>query len=190
MSNGIDITISGAALDLLPRLKDDAGLGRAIARTMDYQNQITVARIQTGHLSGPTSDSSLSVRTNRLRGSVRASKALPTATGVVSSIGSNVVYAGIHEFGGVIKRTVKPGAVKLRTDKNGQLLRHGKNGKLATFAGGQHKRFKTVKYAGGKTYEIVIPARAPFGHGIADRADDYGAAVSSAIVDYWKGKNS
>ena len=189
MSNAIDIQLSGDALALLPRLADAAGAGRAIAREMDFQNQLTVARIQAGHLSGPTTDSSLSVRTNRLRGSARASKALPTANGVVSSIGSNVVYAGIHEFGGVIKREVKPGQVKLRTDKDGNLLRHGANGKLAIFAGRTHKRFKTVKYAGGKTYEIHIPARAPFGHGIADRADEYGAAISSALVDYWKGKN-
>ena len=56
------------------------------------------------------------------------------------------------------------------------------------FAGRTHKRFKTVKYAGGKAYEIRIPARAPFGHGIADRADEYGAGISSAIVDYWTGK--
>jgi phage gpG-like protein len=179
----IDIQISGDALAVLPRLKDDAAAGRAIARAMDYQNQLTVARIQAGHLSGPTSDSSLSVRTNRLRASVRASKAVPTANGVVSAIGSNVKYAAIHEFGGVIKRQVKPGAVKLRTDRNGNLLRQGANGRLAIFAGRTHKRFKTVSYAGGKSYEIQIPARAPFGHGIADRADDYGAGISSAIMN-------
>jgi hypothetical protein len=190
MSHPIEITISGEALALLPRLKDDAGAGRAIAREMDYQNQLTIARIQAGHLSGPTTDSSLSVRTNRLRGSARASRSVPTGAGCVSSIGSNVDYAGPNEFGAVIQRTVKPGAVKLRTDKDGNLLRHGANGKLATFAGGNHKRFKTVKYAGGKTYEIVIPPRAPFGHGIADRADDCGAGISSAIIDYWKGKKS
>ena len=190
MSNAIEIKISGDALAVLPKLKDDAGLGRAIAQAMDYQNQLTVAQIQAGHLSGPTTDSSLSVRTNRLRGSVRASQAIPTGSRVVSAIGSNVRYALIHEVGGVIRRTVKPGAVKLRTDAKGQLLRHGANGRLAYFAGRAHKRFKTVQYAGGKTYEIHIPARAPFGHGIADRADAYGQAVSAAIVDYWKGKNA
>ena len=39
-------------------------------------------------------------------------------------------------------------------------------------------------------FAATSPARAPFGHGIADRADAYGQAVSAAIVDYWKGKNA
>lgn len=185
----IQVYLSGDALDALPRIKDVAGLGRAIARTMDFQNQLTVAQIQRGHLSGPTSDSSLSVRTNRLRGSVRASKAISTGAGDVSSaIGSNVKYAAIHEFGGVIKRTVKAGSVRLRTDRRGNLIRQGRNGRLAVFARASHKQAKVVAYAGGRSYTIEIPARAPFGHGIADRADAYGAAVSQAVIDFWKGE--
>lgn len=189
MSHAIDIEISGEALALLPRLKDDAGAGRAVARAMDFQNDLTLSQIRTHHLSGPTTDSSLSVRSSFLRGHSYTTKARPTGNGIVSAIGSNVRYAAIHEFGGVIKRQVKPGEVKLRTDAKGNLVRHGANGRLATFAGRTHKRFKTVKYAGGKTYEIHIPTRAPFGHGIADRADEYGAAISSAIINYWGGKN-
>jgi phage gpG-like protein len=185
VSNAFDIEISGDAQALIPRLKDDPGLGRAIAREMDYQNQLTVAQIQRGHLSGPTTDSSLSVRTNRLRGSVRASSAVATGTGVVSSIGSNVVYAAAHEFGALIHHPARSGSVRLRTDRNGQLLR---NGNLAIFAAGRHKRAVTRDYK-AEAYDVTIPARAPFGHGIADRAEEYGQGISSAIVNYWEGKN-
>ena len=198
MSQAFDIQISGDLVAQIPRLKDPAGHSRAIAREMDYQNQLTVARIQAGHLSGPTTDSSLSVRTNRLRGSAKANRSESEQTGpavgksiimgnqVVSSIGSNVVYARIHEFGGVIQRTVKAGSVKLRTNKQGQLFLRGK---LATFANRKHKLFKTVQFAGGKSYTITIPARAPFGHGIADRLPEYTAAFEAVTAEYLGGAN-
>ena len=186
MSQAFDIQISGDLVAQIPRLKDPAGHSRAIAREMDYQNQLTVARIQAGHLSGPTSDSSLSVRTNRLRSSANASKAVMAGTTVVSTIGSNVVYAAVHEFGAVIQRTVKAGSVKLRTNKQGNLLRRGN---LATFAGRNHKSFKTVQFKGGKSYTITIPARAPFGHGIADRLPEYTAAFESVTAEYLGGAN-
>lgn len=186
MSQAFDIEISGDLQAQIPRLKDPVGHSRAIAREMDYQNQLTVARIQAGHLSGPTTDSSLSVRTNRLRSSANASAAVMSGASVVSTIGSNVVYAAIHEFGGVIQRTVKAGAVNLRTNKQGNLLRRGN---LATFAGRNHKLFKTVKFEGGKSYTITIPARAPFGHGIADRLPEYTAAFEQVTQDYLGGQN-
>ena len=189
MSQAFDIEISGDLVAAIPRIQDQAGYARSMAREMDYQNQLTVARIQQGHLSGPTTDSSLSVRTNRLRRSATASPSVILGSGVVSTIGSNVVYARIHEEGGVIQRTVKAGSVKLRTNKRGDILRHGANGKLAIFAGKQHKLFKEVKLKGGKSYTITIPARAPFGHGIADRLPEYTAAFEKVTEDFLGGRN-
>jgi phage gpG-like protein len=189
MSQAFDISWSDDMPEKIRRIQDQAGYAQSLAREMDYQNQLTIAQIQAGHLSGPTTDSSLSVRTNRLRSSVRASKAIILGTGVASTIGSNVVYAGAHEFGAVIERTVKAGSVKLRTNKRGDILRHGANGKLAIFAGRQHKQFKEVKFAGGKSYTITIPARAPFGHGIADRLPDYTAAFERVTEDFLEGNN-
>ena len=155
----IEIEISGDALALLPRLKDDAGLGRAIAREMDFQNQLTVAQIQRGHLSGPTTDSSLSVGKkygNRLRGSVRASKAFPTATGVESSIGSNVIYAAVHEFGFEGDVQVRP---HLRSRSTTQSFKFGGKTVRRKIRGADHG-------VGTFTRHMNIPARAPFGHGI------------------------
>ena len=179
------IQISGAALAVIPRIKNQLGLARALARTMDQQNQYTVAIIQQRYMSGPTTPTTLSVRTNRLRGSIRATATTVTPGGLVSAIGSNVVYARIHEFGGVIKRTSLAGIVRLRTTRSGQLIRRGKNGKLAVFAGRHHKNFRNVA-ARGASWEINMPARAPIQHGIADRAPEYSAALSDAVLNFWQ----
>jgi len=82
-----------------------------LARAIDRENQFTVGYIQRNKLSlrGPTT---LGVVTNRLRSSIRASKARWSGTEIESSIGSNLVYAGIHEFGGTTKPHIieaKPG---------------------------------------------------------------------------------
>lgn len=194
MSYTIEIQMSGDAIAAARQMKDEPGLGRAVAREMDFQNNLTVAQIVQSHLSfpkhGPTQPSGLRAQSGILRGSVRASKATSNGGNATSAIGSNVKYAAIHEFGGVIKRTVKASSVRLRTDRRGNLIRRGKNGMLAVFARASHKNAKTVAYAGGKAYEIEIPARAPFGHGIADRADAYGSGISFAVMEFWKGKST
>ncbi|MEI8288670.1 MAG: hypothetical protein WCH99_04310 [Verrucomicrobiota bacterium] len=188
MSQAFDIEIKGDLVAAIPRIKDQAGFARSIAGEMDYQNQLSIEQIRRFHLSGPTTASSLSRRTGRLIHAVDASKAVILGTGVTSTIGSNVVYAKIHEFGGEIKRTVIAGSVKLRTNARGDILRGGKKGKLAIFAGKQHKRFKTVSYKGGKSFTITIPARAPFGHGIADRLPEYTSAFERVTEKFLKGQ--
>jgi len=82
-------------------------------------------------------------------------------------IGSNVPYAAIHQFGGTIERAPYGGKLRLRSDRQGNLLRRGKNGKLATFArekdsrrGKAHKNYVERQYE-VKAYQIQIPAR-PF----------------------------
>ena len=85
-------------------------------------------------------------------------------------IGTNVVYAAIHQFGGTINRAPYEGKLRLRTDAKGNLLRQGKEGKasrLAVFArgaesrlGAEHKRYTERAYK-VHAYQIHIPAR-PF----------------------------
>jgi phage gpG-like protein len=106
--------------------------------------------------------------------------------GVVSTIGSNVVYAAIHEFGGVIQRTVMAGVIRVKTNKAGKLARQGKNGKLLVFAGRKTKYFTHIA-SKGASYTITIPARAPFGHGIADRLPDYQAAFEKVTEEFLGG---
>lgn len=69
-------------------------------------------------------------------------------------------YAAIHQFGGEIQRAPHSSWVRLRTDRQGQLLRQGKNGKLAVFAKDSHKQATTRKFT-SEGYTIRIPAR-PF----------------------------
>jgi hypothetical protein len=192
MNPRFDIEISGDLVAAIPRIKDQDGYLDTLRRAMDAENQLTIAQIQRAHLSGPTTDSSLSVRTNRLRSSVNASKAIIVGSTVWSAIGSNVKYAKTHEFGALIQRTVKAGEVRLLTNKDGKLLMRGN---LATFARSKNKLrkkdqyFKRVKFEGGKSYTITIPARAPFGHGIADRLPSYTATFELVTEKFLHGQN-
>jgi len=164
---------------------------RGLRDTMDEQNQLTIGHTRQARLTGkgpfPVSEGRLGVRTNRLRSSLRAAKASITGNSVVSSIGSNVEYAAIHEFGGAIRRMVLAGSVRLRTDAKGNLLSSGAFRGAAMFASAKHKRFTTRQWAGGKRYEVNIPARAPITHGIKDRKRDYERAMSQSIIDTLRG---
>ena len=78
-------------------------------------------------------------------------------------IGTNVVYAAIHQFGGVIDRAAHSSWGALRTDRQGNLLRQGVKGRLknlAVFAKGSHKRVKKIRYTVA-AHQINMPAR-PF----------------------------
>ncbi len=76
---------------------------RAIARAMDEQNELTVSAIIQRRLSfsrdEPSTMEGLRVQSGRLRRSMRRTKAIIQGDQVVSAIGSNVKYAGIHEEG-------------------------------------------------------------------------------------------
>lgn len=131
-----------------------------IARTMDRENQITVGHIQRDKLSqrGPLT---LGVVTNRLRGSIRASKAQIDNSGskavIVSSIGTNVIYAGVHEYGFRGRVTVRA---------------HTREG----FTVRQHMRQMNVK------------ERAPIRTGVRERLPAVSEAIADAVVKHAVGK--
>lgn len=170
-------------------IKRQAALPReallAMARAVDTENQHTVAHIQRDKMSFPKDGKpvplGLRVQSNRLRASVRASKAVVAGHNVVSEIGSNVKYAAVHEFGATFNRTTKPGKVRLRVDRRGNLLRGVRGG--AVFARLSHKSAVEREFAGGKTYKVTMPERAPFRRGIADRLSDYEKALSLAVIN-------
>jgi phage gpG-like protein len=190
MSDSITITVSGPALDMARRASDRAGMMNAIAREMDLQNGYTIAHISKVRMRGndgkpfPPEQHILGIRSANLVRSLWASEAEVNGSTVTGTIGSPVKYAAIHEFGGTVKRVQLAGSVRLRTDARGNLLRQGKNGKLAVFAKAEHKRAVTVAYDGGKRFEFTIPERAPIRSGIADRAAAYGQGIGAAIVNY------
>lgn len=160
----------------------------AIARTMDEENQLTIANIQANHLTGqgpfPPDQHRLGVRTNRLRSSVSSSAPVINGNQVDSSIGSNVVYAAIHEFGGRINKQARQAKVRLRLDARGALVRQAGHAHLAVFAGKQHKRAKEMDVTIG-AHAIEMPERAPFRTGIQERSKNYARSISRAIVGVW-----
>src|ERR1035438_819436 len=105
--NTYDIPIPPEAEAAVKRLRDNAGLGRAIARELDFQNQLTIRHIVERYMSFPSDFKTVGGyrlqgvrhRTGRLSHSIRNSRAFVTAGGVVSAIGSNVAYAVPLEFG-------------------------------------------------------------------------------------------
>jgi len=163
----------------------------AVASGMEEAASFTVSDIQEKRLTGvgpfPVIEGRLGESKKNgghLRRSVRATRPYIVADQlVVVGIGSNVKYAAIHEFGGEIKRTTKDGSVRLRTDRSGNLIRQANNGSLAVFAKKTHKRFRQVGYVGGKQYTIKIPARAPFGHGIADNAPTFTRLIAKSLQE-------
>jgi phage gpG-like protein len=188
MSATIEFQISGSAQAAIQRLTDSRLVLPVIARELDQQLNLTVGHIVAKRLTGtgpfPVSEHRLGVRTGHLRRSLRTTKATVTGNTVTGAIGTNVKYAGIHEFGGTIKRLLLAGSVRLATDRKGNLLRQGKNGKLAVFARASRKTATTVAYAGGKRFDVVIPERAPIRTGIADRQQAMGEAVTAAILKF------
>lgn len=93
-----------------------------------------------------------------------------TGDGAVE-VGTNVVYAAIHQFGGTIERAAHSSWGHLRVDARGRLIRQGSQGKsanLAVFAKASHKRKTQVKFTVG-AHGIEIPARPFLGLSIEDR---------------------
>ena len=94
--------------------------------------------------------------TGQLAASIAKSSDATSAT-----IGTNKVYAAIHQFGGDINKAAQSRMVRHRTDAKGNLLRTEHfNGKGLIFAKDSHKRVKTRWFEQG-AHTIHIPAR-PF----------------------------
>jgi phage virion morphogenesis protein len=96
-----------------------------------------------------------------------------------AQVGTNVRYAGIHQFGGTINYAGGPRRIRLRTDAKGNLLRQGTDGSAkgrAQFArekGSQpHKRYRE-SLVQVDAYQVEIPAR-PF---LPFKAADSGASL-------------
>ena len=157
----VRIELTENAKDVLRQVQDfSRDMAQSVARAMDRENQFAIGHIQATKLSqrGP---STLGVVTNRLRGSLRATPAMVSSSAVESSIGTNVKYAGAHEFG------TKPFSIRPRA---GKVLR------FATPRGVVFARM--VKHPG-------LPARRPIGSGIEERAANYSEAMSKAIEEAW-----
>lgn len=123
-----------ARFESIPRV-----LQRELYRTFLVLTTTLRTFVMERYLSGPTGAHTLSVRTGRLRRSVKRSVTLDANGGVTGrvSYGADVPYARIHELGGVI-REIRP--------VNAQALHFTWQGRERFFA---------------RVGPIVIPQRAP-----------------------------
>ena len=112
-------------------------------------------RVRQGFGEGPILD-----RHRGWKGLRRGIIEAPTSTKAIVGVRTGILYALIHQIGGVINRVTKPGSVWLRTTgKKGKLKRQKGYPNLAVFKKKKNKLGKEVKYEGGKQYQIVIPQR-------------------------------
>lgn len=112
------------------------------------------ARKKTGNWPGQ-----ILVRRGDLRRSITQRSDASSAV-----VGSNAVYAAIHQMGGTIQKKARASTVRLRTDAKGRLLRQPNHPSLAVFARQRgkspHKRF-VERQSTTKAHSIHMPAR-PF----------------------------
>ncbi|MCL2872963.1 MAG: phage virion morphogenesis protein [Betaproteobacteria bacterium] len=148
--------LSKTADDFTPRMKAIAGvLDDETEQNFDEQGRPPWTPLAKSTLKRrpDRADGMILQDTGRLKASISTSYGKDFAV-----IGSNSVYARIHQLGGSIKVGERTGAVRLRTDKNGELVRQRGHPNLARFAKKSHKQAILKPWASGG-YEIDIPAR-------------------------------
>lgn len=164
--------LSNEARSLMARLGSSQRVLQAMRGALERETQATWRHITMERMRGndgtpfPASQGILGVRTGRYRQALRATRAVISGQSVVSGIGANLKYAGIHEFGG------KTPAHIIEPRK--------KKGTLAFQIGGRLVFAKMVKHPGSR-----IPERAPVRRGIEDRLPQLSEALSGACIGAW-----
>lgn len=157
---------------VLPGLKPDV-LRRAIARGMNRGTLVIAGKIQTQRLSGkgpfPVAQHKLGVKTGTLRKSVRPTLAQTRGDEVVTSIGSAVRYAAVHEFGFTGTVPVKAHEVTMKKLFGRKLKEPLRFSRLA------HQR------------KVNTPARAPFQTGIEEHAEIVEREITREVVKEFQG---
>lgn len=102
MPESVQITFSPGTRELMQRGGHEF-VQNAVMRAFDRQNELTIGAAVRERMSFPrgmeSTPEGLRVQTSRLRRSLNRAKAIATADGVLSAIGSNVRYFGVHEYG-------------------------------------------------------------------------------------------
>ena len=185
----IQITLTPQALATAKKLEAMPGaLPEAVRIGVDKGNEYAIARIQRDHITGkgpfPPSMHKLGVRSNRLRSSLTRTPAEIVGAVISSSIGTNVEYAAIHEFGGVIHKPARSAKVRHRITSKGALMRNLKHSNLAIFAKKNMRRAREINVV-IPAHDIVMPERAPIRTGLAASAKGYSQAIGRAITEAW-----
>lgn len=186
MSTTIQIILSPRANALLAAAPAwPVTLPRAIADALDKTNEDTTGYIIAKKLSrrapaiGPKT--TLGRITSLLANSAHPTKAFVTGDRILSSIGSNVRYAGVHEFG--LSVIVQVRAFNRRQVSNDVLRGRGRRGFVARRKG---ERIVATGFARVDAHKrrVNYPARHMFRTGIEERVamGAYSRAVSRAVI--------
>lgn len=161
------VVLRGRAAKLLARAKEFGDLiVRAIARAHDEQNDLTVGAIVEKRLSfskrGPPTLEGLRAQDSHLRRSIRRSPALIDGEKVVSSIGSNIRYAAVHEFG-------FQGRVRVRAKAHLEVLRG-------------RRKVRVARKVKAHTRQMNLPARQYIQRTMRERTNDYRDAMERHVI--------
>jgi phage gpG-like protein len=162
----------------------------AMKRGLDEAVPQVASRIQSERLTGqgpfPIEEHMLGIRSGQLRQSVRFTPAIIEGGSVTASVGSPVRYAAVHEFGFEGDVQVKP-----FFRKNRERDQFTKVERVSKKTGRSYKsKLKTasgVSAVKAHKRHMKIPARAPFGFGVADSEQLIKNAVTSQIGAAWTG---
>lgn len=190
------IQLGPDAQQLIEKLKAfPADMAKAIARGMDRANALVTGAMTRNRFTGkgpfPPDQGKLGVRTNRLRRSLRWSKATIDASGnVTGSIGTNVEYMAAHEFG--FSGTVNVASFR----RQRSATQFGKAVAVDTKGlRGNAKKAKIREALGMETVrahrrQMNVPERAPVRKGIADGQSTYAAEIGAALAKAWEKKGA
>lgn len=104
-----------------------------------------------------------------------------------AAIGTNVVYAAIHQLGGDIQREARESHVRLSETKRGQLKRQKGYANLAVFAKSSNDRARKVAYKSA-AFVIHIPARPYLPVGADGKLQaGMGERITALLADYLNG---
>lgn len=170
----------------------------AIKSTLNNQNARTLRDLTFGRMGYPSNgpvvpDGLRRISSTAVR-SLRATPAVDDGNGVVSSLGTNLVYVKAHEWGfqGVVfvrahnRRIMEYGKARLvrfinPLDKQEEFTWRRKR-RIAKDENGNDKG-TTVR---AHSMKMNLPARHMIRDTLADRVPEYSAAISDAIVVTWR----
>jgi phage gpG-like protein len=192
MSAEIEIEFSEGTKQLVKQAPSlPARMMQAIRRGVDKANDLTVSNTQQNRMTGrgpyPVAEGKLGQVSGHLRKSLRRSAAVVNGMEATGTIGTNIVYAGVHEFGfngqeqvSAFRRKVKSRDQFAKVDRVSKKTGKPYKGKVKTASGiTQVKSF---------TRWMQIEARAPIGHGIADNAGTYDREIGAELRKEWGNK--
>lgn len=150
MATEIKIDITGVQ-ELAARL-DTVKREKALIEGLNLSGELLKGWIMRERLSGPRPQF-LGVVTGRLRSSIATSGTKRDGDSLVNTIGTNVEYAPVHEFGATIQRKARVGSVFFKRYKRG-----AKAGKVLFSKESKATFGRKVSFG---AHSIGIPAR-PF----------------------------